>query len=199
MAYEKEKYSADYFKQDDIQPTEEETTTVVTEKTTTLLQPKSVGKFTKLFASPHEKLVSVLGNSYAERFLSSNTISCGFIILSDKRVYMAREVVGVKQKMLAKATDRNTIDVEDITRTGFYHVNAFGYIIASILFAITIIGLPIGLIFLYLYFKNRESLYLISFAGGDFALKLDWLKMSEIEKFERDLRLLKDTKRGGTV
>ena len=44
-------------------------------------------KFKKLFFSPKEKYVCSLGNSFLQNFLSGNTNSRGFSVISDKRVY----------------------------------------------------------------------------------------------------------------
>lgn len=214
-------FTEDYFtqgkpKKQAAEVSAEEATTgaPTTTQTTTTAPPKSSGKFGKLFAMPTERVISVIGNSYAERYLSSGGINCGFVVLSDKRVYMAREVIGQKQKILAKATERHIVDIEDITRTGYYHVSAVGYIGIGIMAIIAglfigflmsntmdstapiigggLLGLVIGIICFALYAKNRKSLYMISFAGGEFGLSMDWVKQNEIDKFERDLRSIKD-------
>lgn len=117
---------------------------------------------------------------------------------------MASEKISSKG-LLTRATERHIVDIEDVTRTGYYHTNPLGYLILGILgLLLAIIGVSmtaLGLLFIFpgiyylaKFFIDRDTLYVISFAGGSFALKTKWIKQSEIDKFERDLRLLKDKK-----
>ncbi len=44
-------------------------------------------RFKRFFVSPKEKLVTTLGNTYIQNFLSDGSISQGFAVVSDKRMY----------------------------------------------------------------------------------------------------------------
>jgi hypothetical protein len=208
-------YTADYFRQDELHMADESIGDFGSgELTTTTTTMQAAGKYGEIFASPKEKLVSVMGNSYAETFLANGLVNCGFVILSDKRAYMMKKslflgFLAIFFPLWNISTVRHTVDIEDITETGFNHVNPIGLLIFGILAALTGIvfsvwdggnGIPIlflAAIIFYLYFKGKQSLYRISFGGGNFTLKMRWLKKAEVEKFERDLRMIKDSKREG--
>lgn len=91
-----------------------------------------VEKFTKLFSSPTEKFICSLGNSYLENFLANGTLSRGFSVLSDKRVYFngtcyTRSSGG----KFSKTSETRIVDVKDVTGTGFVQFNPVWMIIVA--------------------------------------------------------------------
>ena len=96
-----------------------------------------MNKFSQLFASPAEKFICVLGNSYTENFLANGTLSTGFAVLSDKRVYFkgvcfSRDGGGG----WAKTQEERIVDIKDVTGTGFIHGKSLSLLLCAIFFSI---------------------------------------------------------------
>lgn len=84
---------------------------------------KYEGKFKKLFMSPNEKLVAVLGNSYIENFFQNGSVKNGFAVVSDKRAYfqgnnyyISHDAKG--RTKIVKNKQSRTVDLKDVTGTG---------------------------------------------------------------------------------
>lgn len=80
-------------------------------------------RFQKIFMSPNEKMVAVLGNSYIENFFQNGSLSKGFAVISDKRAYfqgnnyyISHDAKG--RKKVVKNQQSRTVDLKDITGTG---------------------------------------------------------------------------------
>lgn len=80
-------------------------------------------KFNKIFMSPDEKLVTVLGNNYIENFLHDGSVRNGFVVVSDKRAYfqgnsyyLNRDAKG--RTRVVKNKQSRTVDLKDVTGTG---------------------------------------------------------------------------------
>lgn len=54
------------------------------------------------------------------------------------------------------------------------------------------ICLIFSIFFIFLYFKSRKTLISIQYAGGVIAFNVNWFPQSEIEDFQRQLRIAKD-------
>ena len=85
------------------------------------MENSATNKFSKVFASHTEKFVCALGNSLVENFLLSGTLSKGFAILSDKRVYFKGKVFTRRGKGFTVTNEERVVDVKDVTGTGFVH------------------------------------------------------------------------------
>ncbi len=168
----------------------------------------------RLFSSPTESLVCILGNNLAESFLANGILSNGFAILSDKRVYFKGKCYSRTGKNFTKTTEERIVDVKDVTGTGFIHYKPLGRLIFGfILIASALMSIPaategesfsdfagmylasallVGIIMVVSYFINRRSLFEISFAGGAIAFNTVFLNSEETQVFQRNIRLVKD-------
>lgn len=102
-------------------------------------QQRSDERFKRFFMNPNENLVTTLGNTYIQNFLHHGTIGNGFAIVSDKRVYFHGTSYNIfydaKGRAKANKTGRSqTIDLKDITGTGFKNTSNIGLKTAMILF-----------------------------------------------------------------
>ncbi len=80
-------------------------------------------RFNKLFMSPSERLVAVLGNSYVENFFQNGYLKNGFAVVSDRRAYfqgnnyyISHDAKG-RTKVIKNQQSR-TVDLKDVTGTG---------------------------------------------------------------------------------
>jgi len=99
-------------------------------------------KFNKIFASPAEKFVCTLGNSFAENFLASGSLKNGFAVLSDKRVYFKGICYISEGKKFIKRHEERIVDVKDVTGTGFIHTKSILLLVIAIIFSILPILIP---------------------------------------------------------
>ncbi len=168
-----------------------------------------------------ENIVSVLGNNIAQTFISTGVLGNGFAILSDKRVYFKGKCLIRKGRGFYSKIEEKSVDIKDITGTGFVHNKATWAkvlriialvfsISASVLMplmlivgAVPIVELPEvilavgfywGLYVLcsFLYKRYNYSAFEISYAGGGIAFDMHWINQVESHEFQRELNLLKD-------
>ena len=64
-------------------------------------------KLTKLFVSPDEKVVAVLGDSYFQNFIHDRSIKKGFAVVSDKRVYFKGKLYEITNTKKGKSNYSN--------------------------------------------------------------------------------------------
>jgi hypothetical protein len=109
--------------------------------------------------NPKEKLVCILGNTYAQNFLSGGGASTGFSVVSDKRVYFRGTTYFVEGKKLKKMAEAKTVDVKDITGTSVTTFTQPLIIIISIILSILFFSLMCGAFYTAVETANRYSHY----------------------------------------
>ena len=178
-------------------------------------------KFKKLFFSPKEKYVCSLGNSFLQNFLSGNTNSRGFSVISDKRVYFKGNAFEIDGRGFREKSVTSSVDLKDVTGTetrtndpvGIKALAIIMMILGIILFIVGVIGvissdntntvfnvigsigigvLIFGIILVYIYGKKRMSVLTIMFGGGGIAFPLNWFPRQEIDNYQKMLRIAKD-------
>jgi len=168
-----------------------------------------------------ENIISVLGNNTAQTFISTGVLGNGFAILSDKRVYFKGKCLIRKGKGFYSKIEEKSVDVKDITGTGFVHNKAtwakvlriialvFSIYASVFMTFLLIVGevpvveLPAAifsvgifwgfyLLFSFLYKRYNYSAFEISYAGGGIAFDMHWISEEESHEFQKELNLLKD-------
>ena len=81
-------------------------------------------KFKSMLYDSSEKVVAVLGNNIAQTFISTGVIGNGFAVLSDKRVYFKGKCLIRKGKGFYSKLEEKSVDIDDVTGTGFVHNKA---------------------------------------------------------------------------
>lgn len=107
--------------------------------------------YANIFIDKNEKLISELGNTYVQNYLNNGTIHKGFALLSNKRVYFqgtSYDVVydGKGRKKINKTNRSRTIDLKDVTGTGYDHTQNIDYLILAVL-----CWFPIALIYIIFF------------------------------------------------
>lgn len=110
------------------------------------LKEKEIEKLSQSFASRDEKYIASLGNGYIVNYLTNNSMKKGFAFITDKRVYFKGSCLSGKGKAFVKTDEERTVDVKNITGSGFLYRRYWGILIAlfiSILVSLagTIIGI----------------------------------------------------------
>lgn len=166
-----------------------------------------------LLIDQSETIYAVLGSSLARTFLTTGQLGNGFSILTDKRVYFKGKCLKRKGKGFYFTTEERTVDLKDVTGTGFVHSSApwalmLCYICLIFPVAILLNALlngkeseSIALGFMatlvipatfYIIYKLRTyACFEIAYAGGGIAFDLRWINKEEVSQFQKQLVLLK--------
>ena len=160
----------------------------------------------QLFASPDKRLVAILGNSIAQKFFATGSIEEGFAVLSNRRLYFKGTCLLRQGHRFSKIHEERTVDVENITGTGFVHRNPVWLSVLAYIFAIlSVIALVAGivpllgdgevaifrvgsglgllfLIFLLVYKSQKYTVFEVAFAGGGIGLDASWIDPNEAQK-----------------
>ena len=143
--------------------------------------PTNYDKFRGKLVDNNETVLSILGNSLAERYLKTGELGNGFAILSDKRVYFKGKCLArCGRTLFLPNTKEKAVDLDDITGSGFvYSKNVFTsflfYLVttavAFALLALALLVPPLGFITLFFYlflfgyfFLKKEALFKIALA-----------------------------------
>lgn len=169
--------------------------------------------FAGIFVEPDENYIGSLGDGYLNSFLTSKKIKQCIALLSDKRVYLRGNMIDMNGGKFSRTNIQKTIDVEDITGTGFIYVSAklWKLILAILLGLLTIllgfIGLidEVGVLFLpasaifiptilliVSYIKARKTLFFIEYAGGCISFDASIYGLVESQDFEKQIRRVKN-------
>lgn len=85
------------------------------------LNDKEIEKLSASFVSSDEKFIASLGNGYIMNYLANKTMSRGFAFITDKRVYFKGSCLSGTGKKLVKTDEERTVDVKNITGSGFVY------------------------------------------------------------------------------
>lgn len=163
-----------------------------------------------IFAEQSEKYVTSIGNGYIINFLNTGGVRSGFSVISDKRVYFKGKCYYKEHGKLKRAFEERTVDLTDVTGTGYYRVNPINLLITAAvslvvgiamtfikssderLLVVFFLLLATSYITFILYFLQRENLFEIAFAGGSIGFSTYLYDKSEIDDFQKLLRVAKD-------
>lgn len=167
-----------------------------------------------MFVDSNEKQIATLGGSYLKNFLTTGSLDKGFCAVSDKRVYFRGKCYYKSGNSYKNSKEERTVDLSDITGTGFVitrhwllRIISFVLIIPTVALFFFLYGtasesimfitiwacLLIGTIACgVLYFVLKLRLFEISYAGGKIAFKASNYSEEEMQTFQKQLRMAKD-------
>lgn len=175
-------------------------------------------RFRPLIMDRNERIEAVIGNSCAQNFLTTGTLGNGFAVLTNKRVYFKGKCIFLSGKRIYSKTEENTVDLKDVTGTGFVHNSAIWMKVLMIIFLviaafgvfITLLNVGVlgheerlkeivvwlafggvGFLFRSLFKMYHYSLFRIAYAGGGIAFDVRWTTQQETKLFQQQLVLLK--------
>ena len=164
--------------------------------------------FKQFFIDSNEKQIAVLGESYLQNFLNSGDLSKGFCAVSDKRAYFKGKCYYRSGNSFKSTSEEKVVDLKDITGTGFALINPISYLVISIvslvlgMFFMTVNGTArfLGILLMLcaigigiFYFISKIKVFEITYSGGSMAFKTGNYTTAEIQKFQKLLRIAKDT------
>lgn len=179
-----------------------------------------MNNMSNLFVDANEKEIFTLGSNYLRNFLSTGSLENGFCTVTDKRVYFRGKCYTKSGNNYKSTKEEKTVDLKDVTGTGFTFIKRFWLMILAILCTIWAVVLTFSLvaslpelnesegwssillvifvailptIVLWgLYWFLKVKVFEISFAGGKIAFKASSYNENEVNNFQRALRQAKD-------
>ncbi len=176
------------------------------------LKDNEIEKLSESFVSMDEKFIASLGNGYIMNYLANQSVGNGFAFITDKRVYFKGSCLSGTGKKLTRSDEERTVDIKNITGSGFIHYRPIGIVIMGILLMIAsislmlvspllqpIIFIPVSLagmipsiFILKNYSLERKTLFRIEYAGGCIAFNVSLYAKTEIDDFQKQMRRTKD-------
>ncbi len=162
-------------------------------------------KYAKIFVEPNENYIVSLVNNYLNSFLTDKKIDCCIAFLSDKRVYLRGNMMDINSGKLERSNIQKTIDLEDITGTGFiYSSSQIWKLVLAVIFPIIgliapiafITGIIASILLLVSYMKGRNTLFFIEYAGGCIKFDASIYGLAESQDFEKQIRRAKNKVKG---
>ena len=97
------------------------------------LKDKEIQKLSESFISRDEKYIASLGNGYIMNFLTNKSTKKGFAFITNKRVYFKGSCLSGRGRALVKTNEERTVDVKNITGSGFIYKRYWGIVIALVI------------------------------------------------------------------
>ena len=159
------------------------------------LKDKEIEKLSQSFASRDEKYIASLGNGYIMNYLTNGSMSKGFAFITDKRVYFKGSCLSGTGKKLVKTNEERTVDVKNITGSGFTYHRYWGILIALFLSILASLAGAIGGIFLTHYVSFRQyrhnfSNYVSTYYSGSYNATGVITSDTETERWEELLDIV---------
>lgn len=104
------------------------------------LTDKETQKLSEYFVKKEERYISSLGNGYIMNYFVHGKLSRGFAVVSDKRVYFRGSCFSGTGKTLIKTDEERTVDIKDITGSGFIYKRYYGVLLGLFLALIVLLG-----------------------------------------------------------
>ncbi|MBD5511604.1 MAG: zinc ribbon domain-containing protein [Lachnospiraceae bacterium] len=95
------------------------------------LEDKHIKQLSSYFVSQDEKFIASLGNGYIINYLVNKSTSRGYAFITDKRIYFKGTCLAGSGKKLTKSNEERTVDIKNITGSGFIYHEPIGLKIAA--------------------------------------------------------------------
>ena len=170
-----------------------------------------------IFVSPDETYLGEMGDGYLKGTLSGPfgvAKKCNAVV-SDKRVYLQGKMLDVSLGRINAFTWVKTVNVKDITGTGFVAINSLSTLLASIFYGILSVfflimstecygrekwGLSVfgklmlvfAIVFLIIYLVKRSVFFVIEYAGGRIQFNATLVGYEKVRAFQHLIIRAKD-------
>lgn len=169
-------------------------------------------KYEKIFIEPTENYIASLGNGYLNSFFTGRKIKRCVALLSDKRIYLRGNMIDINSGKLEHYNMQKTLDLEDITGTGFIYASpsvwklvlgifvipaVAGVLSFAVLWGLAsvvvgILPIPAFILLFVSYIKSRNTLFFIEYAGGCIKFNASIYGLAESQDFEKQIRRAKN-------
>lgn len=127
------------------------------------LKDREIEKLSASFVSKDEKYIASLGNGYIMNYLTNKSVEKGFAFITDKRVYFKGSCLSGTGKSLVKTNEERTVDIKNITGSGFIYQRRLGILIGTL---VPIIAALAG----FMYFLWELFLFVVHVIEGWYTL-----------------------------
>lgn len=160
-----------------------------------------------VLVNPSERIISTIGSSYLQNYLSGDGVRKGIGVLTQKRFYYKGKNFAVNGRQMVSTTEEGVVSIEDITFTMFTYVRHIGLLIFSVLLLLVstigfymprdgyMIAYPCWIaaaVLVIIFLIKRQTVFQVSFPGGSFGFDIRYYPIRDIRDFQRQLHLLKD-------
>lgn len=169
-----------------------------------------------LFVSSDEEQKAVIGGGYLSNLLSGGGLSKGFGILTNRRMYYRGKSYHKVGGRYMKTNEDCTLDLQDITSSGFTYTRRLWALILAILFGgrgilgmfviapysegivlggillSIFIFLAMSIIFVLVFILLKKVIYTVTFAGGCLGINVSFFGISNVRDFDKALHKAKD-------
>jgi len=171
---------------------------------------RNISSLSDMIIGPQERQVAVMGSSYLDSMLHGGGLSKGFGLLTDKRFYFKGKCLTKSAGQYKAVDEEYTVDLENITATGFMFARRVLFLVFAILVLIATIfftadteeigffvcGIVVAFVLFDLYLFSKRTIYEVHFGGGVICVNVSkYGGLSEVKKFNKALRQAKDRRR----
>ena len=128
------------------------------------LKDSEMKKLSESFVSRDEKYIASLGNGYIMNYLANKSVKKGFAFITDKRVYFKGSCLSGTGKKLVKTNEERTVDVKNITGSGFTYHRYWGILVALFFSILVSLGVVVGTALLEYHKRPDFWLRILNFA-----------------------------------
>lgn len=104
------------------------------------LNDSQTKRFAAYFVSGDEKYISSLGNGYILSYLANGSLSNGFAVVSNRRVYFRGSCFSGQGKSLHRTDEERTVDIKDVTGSGFIYKRYIGTLLGLLVALFALLG-----------------------------------------------------------
>lgn len=184
-------------------------------------QSRKIKDVKELFVNEEEQQKAIIGSGYLSSMLHSGVLGKGFGILTDRRLYYRGNCFYKIGGRYMKTDEDCTVDLQDITSTGFTYTRNLIWLIAAVLSGLAstflwgayvedshysygrnhsnlfllfllYICLISVVLFLVLFVITKKTIYEVTFAGGLLSIKASSYGVPEVRAFDKALHREKD-------
>ena len=144
-------------------------------------------KFSQYFVSRDETYISSLGNGYIANFLANGSLSKGFAVITNKRVYFRGSCYSGQGKSFVKSNEERTVDIKDVTGSGFIYRRYLGVLLGLVVALVVLLAGIGGSIGLALVEWQETVFYQDSSDSAQKHIKDSNSAKNQIEKNEKEI------------
>lgn len=176
-------------------------------------EEKGIKNVSELIVDSQKQQIAVMGSSYLDSLLHGGVLRKGFGILTDKRFYFKGKCFTKTFGRHAKIDQEYTVDLDNITASGFVYIQRYWLIVLAIVASIICVisfalsdpysyisyesismcALLVLVAAVVLYFLTRKVYYEVHFEGGMISVDVSkYGGIKEVRAFNKALCLEKD-------
>lgn len=163
-------------------------------------EDKKTNPVSDIFARPDEQQIMMIEGGYIRNLFSGAGLSREVGVITDRRLYYR----GKNYSRSGSFKEDCTVDLQDITSTGFRYISSLSYIVIAVLHLIVggigmVVVPPLGcavmlfsVLWLLGYFLSKRTLFIITYGGGSLGMNVSFFGLNAIRVFDKNLHIAKE-------